>query len=129
MIIQTIAIIGLLLSLYSYYVEIRIKKNHHYKALCDITDTVSCSKVVNSKYSKIFDGFSNSLAGVLFYIVIFFLSFYNLSYVLYLSALSIIASLYLGYVQYFKIKGICIVCSSVYIVNIILFIAACRIIY
>ena len=129
MIIQVIAVIGFLLSLYSYYVEQKIKKNHNYKALCDINDTVNCSKVAKSKYSHIVDGISNSVAGMLFYVVIFALSFYRMNYVLYLSALSVLASLYLGYVQYFKIKGVCIVCSTVYIVNIILFIITYRIMY
>ena len=125
--IQTTAVVGLLLSIYAYYVEIKTKQNVNYKAVCDITDGASCGKVVTSKYGKIVDGISNSVGGILFYISVLVLTLYNLPVfmtslqaIFYLSVLSILGSLYLAYIQYFKIKSLCVVCTAIYIVNILL---------
>ncbi len=120
--VQIVSVIGFLLSLYSYYVEKKIKKNHHYKALCDISSKINCSQIARSKYSHMIDGISNSLLGMLSYVLVFAMAFYSITYVLYLSMAALIASVYLGYVQYFKIKKVCIVCSLIYAVNILLFI-------
>lgn len=42
---------------------------------------------------------------------------------LYLSAFSNVASVYLGYILYFILKDICIVCLSTYITNAVLLVA------
>ena len=125
--IQTTAVVGLLLSIYAYYVEIKTKQNANYKAVCDITDGASCGKVVTSKYGKIVDGISNSVGGIGFYIVILALTLYNLpafmtslQAIFYLSIISVLGSIYLGYIQYFKIKSLCVVCTGIYTVNILL---------
>ena len=127
--IQITAIVGLLLSIYAYYVEIKTRQNANYKAVCDITEGASCGKVVTSEYGKMVDGVSNSVGGIGFYILMLILTFYNLpafitsaQAMLYLSVASILGSIYLGYIQYFKIKSLCIVCTGIYIVNILLLI-------
>lgn len=117
--IQIVSIIGLLLSIYAIYIEKQVAKQKGYKAVCDISDKMNCGKVLTSKYGTT-AGVSNSVAGVIFYIIIFLLSFYNITYVLYLAILSIIGSVYLAYFQYFKLKTLCLVCSSIYVVNILL---------
>jgi vitamin-K-epoxide reductase (warfarin-sensitive) len=125
--IQITSIIGLLLSIYAYYVEIKTKQNSKYKAVCDITEGASCGKVVTSEYGKIVDGISNSVGGIGFYILVLRLTFYNLPVLItslqaifYLSVLSVLGSIYLAYLQYFKIKSLCVVCTAIYIVNILL---------
>lgn len=42
---------------------------------------------------------------------------------LYLSVLSNVASLYLGYILYFILKDLCIVCVSTYVTNAVLLVA------
>ena len=44
--------VGLIISGYSYYVHIAKKADENYVALCDIDETISCSKVFTSKYGK-----------------------------------------------------------------------------
>ena len=44
--------VGLILSGYSYYVHMAKKADENYVALCDIDETISCSKVFTSKYGK-----------------------------------------------------------------------------
>lgn len=48
--INLFAFLGLLAALYSYYVKMRyLKDPHKYRAVCDINEHVSCSKVLSSK--------------------------------------------------------------------------------
>lgn len=42
-------LVGLLLSLYALYVEIKAEANDNYEAMCDINEYISCSKVFTSK--------------------------------------------------------------------------------
>lgn len=119
--LQIFAVIGLLLSIYAYHVEKKSEKQANYHAVCDISDKFQCSKVVGSEYGKT-AGVSNSIGGALFYILVFILTFFNISLIFYLAILSIFGSLYLAYIQYFIIKKLCLICSSIYVVNILLLI-------
>lgn len=48
--IQLLLIIaGILVSLYAYHVETSKEANAAYQAFCDISDSISCSKVFTSK--------------------------------------------------------------------------------
>lgn len=42
------SVIGLLLSYYAFYVETSKEHDDSYKAMCDISDHMSCSKVFTS---------------------------------------------------------------------------------
>jgi len=41
--------LGLLIAVYSYYVKVKFSKNKKYKAICDISENVSCTKVLSSE--------------------------------------------------------------------------------
>lgn len=119
MTITIIATIGLILSIYALYVE-RKSKDKNYKALCDINKGMSCSKTFSSKYGKTF-GISNSIYGILFYMLIIILFFINQrNIIFYLAIFSVLGSGYLAYLQYFKIKNFCLVCTLIYLVNLLL---------
>lgn len=120
-IIRIVAVIGFLLSFYFLYIEKKASKSKKYKAICDISDKMSCTKAFSSRYGSLF-GLSNSVLGLGFYLVIFLLTFYNITYIFYLSILSIIISIYLAYVLYFKLKNFCLICNAIYLVNILLLI-------
>ena len=121
-ILKAVAVIGFLLSLYALHVENKARKTKgKYKALCDINDIVSCSSTLTSKYSTIF-GISNSYLGILFYTLIFILTFFDVKYIFYLAILSGMVTVYLAYLLYFKLRKICLVCNSLYVVNIFLLI-------
>ena len=116
-----VAVIGLLLSLYTVYVERKLEKDKNYKAICDIGSS-SCTRVFSSKFGKTF-GISNGIWGILLYIVVLVLTYLNLGdYVFYISILALIGSLYLAYTLYFRLKDFCLVCSGIYVVNLLLFI-------
>ncbi|MBI5002048.1 hypothetical protein HZC31_01555 [Candidatus Woesearchaeota archaeon] len=116
-----ICIAGFLLSAYSFYVEKKLEKNKKYKAVCDISDHMSCTAAAKSKYSAV-GGVPNSVKGMFFYPFMAVLALVaSPQVVFYLASASLVMTVYLIYVSYFKLKNYCLVCSSVYLVNILLF--------
>lgn len=122
MIINILAAAGFLLSAYAFHVEKKIEQNKAYRPVCDLNDTVSCTRNLASKHSRIL-GLSNSVAGLAFYAIVFVLVFTSYATIIfYLSHIALLGSLYLAYVSYYKLRTFCLVCSSIYLVNILLFI-------
>jgi len=122
--IQILAILGLILSVYSLYVERKLVAQEDYSPVCDINKKISCSAAFESKYSRTL-GINNSILGIGFYAVVFILSLtYFSSAILYLAIIGMLATKYLAYISYFKLKNFCIICMSVYLVNILLLILA-----
>ena len=120
-IIQFLAILGFIASIYFAYVKRNTKKNKKYKALCDITDIVSCTKAARSSSSDLL-GFPNAWLGLVFYPLIFLLTFFEGTILIF--GLSIIASAFSLYLIYISIKEkiICPVCNVIYIINFLLLI-------
>lgn len=122
--ILVLAAVGFCISLYACFVEAKIKNDATYKPACDINDRISCSAPLRSQYSNIFY-FSNSVIGMAYYLLVGILAWFALPMLLMLStAGGVLVSLVLGYLLYFRIKSVCIVCTSLYIVNILLFLFA-----
>lgn len=116
------SLIGFIFSIYALFVEFKYSKNKEYKAVCDLTENMSCTKAFSSKYGRI-GILSNSLYGIFFYITISILTYFSyLNYIFYLSILSFLGSLYLAYISYFKLKNFCLVCTAIYLVNTLLMI-------
>ncbi|MBR9699950.1 vitamin K epoxide reductase family protein [Candidatus Woesearchaeota archaeon] len=118
MIEKILALIGLILSLYSLYVERRYAKKP-FRPICDISENISCTKAFSSKYGKHFN-IPNPIYGIAFYSSLFLFQ----EYLLYLTALGVAISLYLAYISYIRQKNFCVICSLTYVINILLFIAA-----
>lgn len=121
-----LSLLGFSVSLYAYILEKKIKAYPAYKAACDISDAFSCSKPLLSEYGEIF-GFSNSLLGMLFYATMAILAFLDRTNLLfYLSVASLLVSAFLAYILYFRIKTVCLICTSIYLINILLFLLIWR---
>ncbi len=120
-IIILLAFIGFCLSLYAYFVEQRVKKDPTYKPACNISDRISCTKPLVSPYGKLM-GFSNSYLGLIYYPVLGLISLFGntLSLVI-LATGSLLFTLYLAYILFTKIKSLCLICLSIYAVNISIF--------
>ena len=69
-----VAVAGLGIVLYAMYVEKKAIKDPSYKGLCDITDAISCTKSVHSRWESLF-GISNGLFGLGFYALVIVLAF------------------------------------------------------
>jgi len=117
-----LSLIGLLISVYTFASERKLAKNKYYKPLCDINDKISCTKNFKSSDAKIFF-ISNSLLGIFFFIIItilVFLNYYN--YIFYLSIPAFLFNIYLAYASYIKLKNFCLVCTSTYLIVILILI-------
>ncbi|KAM6951356.1 vitamin K epoxide reductase complex subunit 1 [Aplochiton taeniatus] len=129
----TLCIFGFLLSVYALHVELSREKNPEYRALCDLGDSVSCSKVFTSRWGR---GFGlvqffvskdsalnqpNSVLGILFYTLQLGLGL-SVSkraafFLVFSSWVSVAGSLYLACVLTIILQDFCVVCVSTYIVN------------
>ncbi|XP_032517650.2 vitamin K epoxide reductase complex subunit 1-like protein 1 [Danaus plexippus] len=123
------SLVGILVSTYAMYVELVADLKPGYKALCDISEHASCSKVLTSKYAKGLGLVSqdslfkvpNCVYGIIFFCIIIFLSTFNkisvVRLLLCLSAVSLLTCVYLAYLLIFVLRDFCIVCVSTYFIN------------
>ncbi len=118
-----LALIGLAVSIYGINVENRLKENARYKAACDLSDKISCSRPMLSEYNKML-GISNIWASALYYCVMIASIFMELPILpLILSIVGCAVSVVFAYILYFKIHSFCLICTSLYAINIALMIA------
>ena len=116
--------LGLLLSLYAYTVEKKLEREKKYVPMCDIKDHISCSKAFTSEYGHM-AGFSNSLGGMFAYATLMFMSYLNLTQVVWIMVIGAsLTSLYLAYISYKVLHNYCVVCTSIYAVNLALLVSA-----
>ena len=119
-IVFILAITGFLISTYAYITEKKLNVNPDFKPACDLSDRISCSKPLKSEYANLFY-ISNTMAGITFYALLAILAFFNMTAALFYAAIAACAlSLYLAYLLYFKIGALCLICTSLYIVNALL---------
>ncbi|XP_032357952.1 vitamin K epoxide reductase complex subunit 1 [Etheostoma spectabile] len=128
-----LCVVGLFLSVYALHVELSRERNPDYRAMCDLGESVSCSKVFTSRWGR---GFGlvqffaakeshlnqpNSVLGIIFYTLQMGLGL-SLSkkaamLLVFSSWVSVAGSLYLASILAFVLGDFCMVCVSTYIVN------------
>ncbi|GBP82362.1 Vitamin K epoxide reductase complex subunit 1 [Eumeta japonica] len=128
--IITTCIIGVLASTYALYVEMAAEARPGYKAMCDLSDHMSCSRVLTSEYSKGFgiiphgSAFEvpNCIYGIIFYCLLIFLTTYEDKRIVqlqfFLALGSLATSVYLAYLLMFVLHDLCVVCVSTFIINV-----------
>ncbi|XP_064613124.1 vitamin K epoxide reductase complex subunit 1-like protein 1 [Liolophura sinensis] len=125
--------IGIFASLYAYHVEVSKERDGSYKAMCDISAYISCSKVFTSRYGRgfgILDRFvakdsiinqPNSVFGLAFYTFHVSLAFSqtpaSAAVQIGFSVVANLGSIYLAYILYFILQDFCVVCVSMYVIN------------
>ena len=115
-----LAVLGFGISLYGYMVEWNVARDKTYKAACDISDRISCTKAFYSPYGKLF-GISNTMAGMIFYAIVFILAIFGYIYLVRLLAVAgFLATILFAYLLYVKVKSYCLVCTATYVINILL---------
>lgn len=113
---------GFVISVYTYLLERKIKRNPEFKPACDLSDRISCTKPMLSPYANIFF-FSNAIVSTAYYILVIILAAIDSPKLLFIAAISAcLVSAFLAYLLYFKIKSFCILCTSLYIINILILI-------
>lgn len=122
--IVLIASVGLLISAYAFFIEQKIKQYPNYKPFCDISENISCTKRIKSSSRQLFR-MSDSITGMLFYAFIIFLTWTNYVTLIFYAALAAgFISLYLAYILFTEIKSFCLLCVSIYVINILLIITS-----
>jgi vitamin-K-epoxide reductase (warfarin-sensitive) len=120
MIIIILAIIGLIISIYGITVERKLQQDSQYKAACDISDTISCTRPFLSPYGKML-GISNIWASALYYLIILAAALLNQpQLVTVIASAGLVVTIAFAYILYFKVKSLCLICTSLYIINIAL---------
>ncbi|MBN3274685.1 VKORL protein, partial [Polyodon spathula] len=129
-----LCISGLALSVYAYHVETTKEHDSSYKAMCDFSASVSCSKVFTSRWGR---GFGlveplfgkesianqpNSVFGVIFYLLQLGLgmlvSGWSVRFLIASSLVSLAGSLFLACILVFVLRDFCVVCVSTYLINV-----------
>ena len=122
MILLILATIGLLISIYGITVERKLQQDAQYKAACDISDTISCTRPFLSPYGKML-GISNIWASAGYYVMIIAAILLNQpQLVMLITASGLLVTIVFAYILYFKVKSLCLICTSLYVVNIALFV-------
>ncbi|XP_071389684.1 vitamin K epoxide reductase complex subunit 1 [Centroberyx affinis] len=128
-----LCVFGLILSVYALHVELSRERNPEYRAMCDLGESVSCSKVFTSRWGR---GFGlvqflvaqdsalnqpNSVLGIIFYTLQLGLGLSVCKraalFLVFSSWVSVAGSLYLASILAFVLGDFCMVCVSTYIVN------------
>lgn len=126
LIILVLAMVGFSICVYTYLLEQKIKSKPNYKPACDLSDRVSCTKPMKSDYAALFY-FSNSIIGAAYYLMIITVALLQMhSLLLFASVAGCIVSAFMAFLLYFKIKSLCLLCTTLYIINILLLLLALR---
>jgi len=136
--LTTFSLMGLALSLYAVYVEVKKQEDSSFEAMCDLGATVSCSKVFMSEQGKIWSYLGlipkdsvldqpNAVYGAVFYMLIMILDTFDPSaqsvnsLLVFLGTFGIALSAYLAKILLFDLQDTCLVCFGSYICNGALF--------
>ena len=144
LVLRAAALAGFAIALYTLHVEHEMEKDTAYDALCDIETGpfagASCSTVLSSPYAHILSHWglvplgspwdlSNALLGAGYYAVaglfdVLPAAAHPTSLLLAAATGSLAFSGYLAYILSTELADFCIVCCSMYVVNVIIFLAA-----
>ncbi|MFH4977308.1 hypothetical protein AB6A40_004017 [Gnathostoma spinigerum] len=126
-------VLGFLVSVYSYYVEIMMEKHgSDYTPLCDVNEIVTCSRPLQSSFAtglgiigtilgkdSIFNQ-KNALLGAISYVIVLpvhMISGKNVANVVFwISVFMNLLSIYL-FITLVYLKAVCLVCFCIYFIN------------
>lgn len=120
------SLVALLASVASLYVHYQLIKDSSYTSFCDVSATVSCEAVYQSAYGTV-RGVPVAAGGVIWSVLVVLLAYYGMrspaseaaanvaEYVFVLSVIGLASVLYLGYVSYFILHKICVLCTGTYV--------------
>ena len=128
-IIVVLSIIGMIASAYSTYEHYQLISDSSSGSFCDISAEVSCSAVNSSPYSEVM-GIPTAFMGLIWFIVLVILCYAVESkhkfckpapfYLFAWSIIGLLTIIWLVYAELFLIGAICLVCTVVHILLIII---------
>ncbi|HEX7456081.1 MAG TPA: vitamin K epoxide reductase family protein [Candidatus Nanoarchaeia archaeon] len=107
-----VSVAGFGIMLYLTYIHYESAQGY----FCDISGDISCSQVAQSAYSEIL-GIPVAILGLGYFAFIFLLVLLNkkkeiFQFILLLTIFVLVPSLYLSFVEFFKIKAFCVLCEA-----------------
>jgi uncharacterized membrane protein/predicted DsbA family dithiol-disulfide isomerase len=128
------ALVGLAASVAAAYTHYHMLADPTYRSFCDVSATVSCTQVYQSRFGT-FLGIPVAIFGALFFVATVLLSAAGLTarpqvresvpgYLFVLSTLALAVVLYLGYASFFLLKTVCVLCLTTYAAVIGLFLVS-----
>ena len=128
------ALVGLAASVAAAYTHYHMLADPTYRSFCDVSATVSCTQVYQSRFGT-FLGIPVAIFGALFFVATVLLSAAGLTarpqvresvpgYLFVVSTLALAVVLYLGYASFFLLKTVCVLCLTTYAAVIGLFLVS-----
>jgi len=128
------ALTGLAASAAAAYTHYHLIHDPAYHSFCDVSETISCTQVYQSRFSTV-GGVPVAIFGAIAFVAAALLAIVGLigrqelresvpSYLLVLSTVSLAVILYLGYASLFLVKAVCLLCLTTYAAVIGLFIVS-----
>jgi uncharacterized membrane protein/protein-disulfide isomerase len=124
--ILALAALGLVASILSLYVHYQLHRNPAYTSFCDVSETVSCEAVLQSRYASVW-GVPVAAGGAIWSALILLLAWRGMaasksdsaaasaSYIFLLSTIGLAAVLYFGYTSFFVLQKMCLLCLTMYV--------------
>jgi vitamin-K-epoxide reductase (warfarin-sensitive) len=130
----TCALVGLAASGAAAYTHYHILNDPTYRSFCDVSTTISCTQVYQSRFGTL-RGIPVAIFGGLFFVAATLLSIAGLKarpqvresvpgYLFFMSTLALAVVLYLGYASFFVLKAVCLLCLTTYAAVIGLFLVS-----
>jgi uncharacterized membrane protein/predicted DsbA family dithiol-disulfide isomerase len=135
-VILVLAVLGLGASLASLYVHYRLLTDPNYTSFCNVSETVSCEAVYQSAYATV-GGIPVAAGGAIWAGLVLVLALGMrgapqsaardaglASYIFVLSTIGLAAVLYMGYASFFVLQKLCLLCLTMYVSVIGIFIVS-----
>jgi len=133
-ILLVLTLVGLASALASLYVHVQMLRQPGYVSFCDVSATISCTQVYQSRYSAV-GGIPVALFGSLWYAAVLVLLAGSrwgwaslrenaLAYVFLLGVAGLASVIYLGYAAFVIIKALCVMCAVTYVAVIGVFLVS-----
>src|SRR6266852_5312051 len=130
----TCALVGLGASAAAAYTHYHLLYDPMYRSFCDVSETVSCTQVYQSRFSTV-RGIPVAIFGALWFAAAALVSVSGLTarqavrenvpgYLFVLSTLALAAILYLAYASFVLLKAVCLLCLTTYAAVIGLFLVS-----
>ena len=120
-----LAVAGLLAATSSTYMHFQLVNDPGYTSFCDVSETVSCTQLYQSRYGSV-AGIPVALGGVFWFGVVLLLAFADVrgptasrenvaAYFLVWSTVGLSVAMYMAYASFFVLGTFCMLCGVVYV--------------
>ncbi len=108
--IIVLAAVGILVNLYDIYIERQVKRDPSYRALCDVTETISCTKSCDSRWERVMFGIPNSIISIGYNTLVIALAAFDMAQFIFYVALA--TALFGAFVIIILLKTEKVLCST-----------------